>query len=94
MSKRIRQHYDEDFKKNAVKLSYATTQTMKDFAADLRVSLGLIYSWRKIYTDTGDKSKLVEQHESIRQLQIENAELNMENEMLKKVAAYFAKPLK
>ncbi|NMA85349.1 MAG: transposase [Epulopiscium sp.] len=44
--------------KNAVKLSYATTKTMKDFAADLGVSPGLIYSWRKIYTDTGDKTKL------------------------------------
>ena len=93
MSK-IRQHYDEEFKKNAVKLSYATPKTMKTFATDLGISVSLIYSWRKIYTEEGDKTKLAEQHESLRQLQIENAELRMENEMLKKAAAYFAKRLK
>lgn len=94
MFKKSRQNYDEEFKKNAVKLSYATTKKMKDFAADLGVHVSLIYNWRKIYTGEGDKTKLAEQQDSLRQLQIENAELIMENEMLKKAAAYFAKHLK
>lgn len=81
---RVRQSYDDDFKRNAVKLSYATSKTMKDFAVDLGISPGLICNWRKIFTDTGDKTKLAEQQDSLRQLQIENAELKMENEMLKK----------
>ena len=93
MSK-IRQTYDEEFKKNAVKLSYATPKTIKDFATDLGIHPSLIYNWRKIYTHEGDKTKLAEQHDSLRQLQLENAELKMENEMLKKAAAYFAKHLK
>ena len=93
MSK-IRQRYDEQFKKNAVKLSYATTKNMQDFAADLGIHVSLIYSWRKIYTEEGDKTKIAEQQDSLRQLQLENAELKMENEMLKKAAAYFAKHLK
>ncbi len=93
MSK-IRQNYDEEFKRNAVKLSYATLKKMKDFAADLGINVSLIYNWRKIYTQEGDKTKLAEQHESLRQLQIENTEPKMENEMLKKAAAYFAKHLK
>ena len=91
---RVRQSYDDDFKRNEVKLSYATSKTMKDFAVDLGISPGLIYNWRKVFTDTGDKTKLAEQQDSLRQLQIENAELKMENEMLKKAAAYFAKHLK
>ncbi len=74
MSK-VRQRYDEDFKKNAVKLSYATSKTIKDFAADLGINPALIYNWRKIYTNTGDKTKLAEQEDSLRQLQIENAVL-------------------
>ncbi len=41
MSK-IRQRYDEEFKKNAVKLSYATPKKMKDFASDLGINVGLI----------------------------------------------------
>ena len=67
---------------------------MRDFATDLGVSPGLIYSRRKIHTDTGDKAQLAEKQDSLRQLQIENAELKMEIEMLKKSAAYFAKHLK
>lgn len=47
MSK-IRQNYDEEFKKNAVKLSYATSKTIKDFATDLGIHVSLIYNWRKI----------------------------------------------
>lgn len=93
MSK-IRQKYDEDFKKNVVKLSYATPKKMKDFAADMGINVGLIYNWRRIYTEEGDKTKLADQQDSLRQLQLENAELKMENEMLKKAAAYFAKNLK
>ncbi len=93
MSK-IRQNYDEEFKKNAVRLSYATPKKMKDFAADLGIRVSLIYRWRKIYTEEGDKTKLAEQQDSLRQLQLENSELKMENEMLKKAAVYFAKHLK
>lgn len=93
MSK-IRQKYDEEFKRNAVKLSYATPKTMKDLAADLGINVSLIYNWRKIYTEEGDKTKLAEQQDSLRQLQLEIAELKMENDMLKKAAAYFAKHLK
>ncbi len=76
MSK-IRQSYDAEFKKNAVKLSYATTKTMKDFAVDLGINVSLIYSWRRIYTEEGDKTKLAEQQDSLRQLRIKNAELKM-----------------
>lgn len=79
MSK-IRQSYDEEFKKNVVKLSYATPKKMKDFAANLGINVSLIYNWRKIYTEEVDKTKLADQQDSLRQLQLENAELKMENE--------------
>ena len=70
MSK-IRQNDDEEFKKNAVKLSYATPKTIKGFAADLGIHVSLIYNWRKIYTEEGDKTKVAEQQESLRKLQLE-----------------------
>lgn len=91
---RIRQQYDEEFRKNAVKLSYATSKTIKTLANDLGIHPSLIYRWRKIYTEHGDKTKAAEQQDALRKLQLENAELKMENEMLKKAAAYFAKNLK
>ena len=87
MSK-IRQRYDEEFRKNAVKLSYATTKTIKEFWKDLGIHPNLLYRWRKIYTENGDKTKVAEQQDKLRQMQLELAELKMENEMLKKAAAY------
>ncbi len=80
--------------KNAVKLSYTTSKTIKTLANDLGIHPSLIYRWRKIYTEHGDKTKVAEQQDALRKLQLENAELKMENEMLKKAAAYFAKNLK
>lgn len=93
MSK-IRQQYDEEFRRNAVKLSYATTKTISALCEDLGINPSLLYRWRKIYTEYGDKSKVAEQQDKLRELQLENAELKMENDMLKKAAAYFAKNLK
>jgi transposase len=92
MSK-IRQQY-EKFRKNAVKLSYATPKTVVALCEDLGINPSLLYRWRRIYTEQGDKTKVAEQQDALRKLQIENAELKMENEMLKKAAAYFAKNLK
>ncbi|MEG3072483.1 MAG: transposase [Candidatus Syntrophopropionicum ammoniitolerans] len=89
----IRQQYDEEFRKNAVKLSYATSKTIKALCHDLGIHPSLLYRWRKIYTEQGDKTKLAKQNNTLRKLQLENAELKMENEMLKKAAAYFAKHL-
>lgn len=82
MSK-IRQRYDEEFRKNAVKLSYATTKTIKEFCEDLGIHPSLLYRWRKIYTENGDKTKVAEQQDKLRQMQLELAELKIENEMLK-----------
>ncbi len=48
----------------------------------------MIYRWRKIYTESGEKTKVAEQQDQLRKLQLELAELKMENEMLKKAAAY------
>jgi transposase len=90
---RIRQHYDE-FRKNAVKLSYATTKPIKEFCEALGVHHSLIHRWRKTYTANGGKSKVAEQQDQLRKLLLELAELKMENEMLKEAAAYFAKNLK
>ncbi len=70
--------------KNTFKFSYATSKTMKNLGADLGVSSTLIFNWKKIYTDTGDKTKSAEQQDSLKQHQIKNVEHNMENKMLKK----------
>ena len=46
----IRRKYDEEFKKNAVRLSYASNKSIKEIAADLDVGDALLYRWLKRYT--------------------------------------------
>ena len=85
-----RQKYDEDFKKNAVKLSYASPKTVAEIAEDLGINPNLLYRWRQRYTADGDKTKYTTLEEEHRALQRELAEVKMERDMLKKAAAYFA----
>ena len=86
----IRAKYDEDFKKNAVKLSYASPKTVAEVAKDLGVAEGLLYNWRKKYTKDGDKTRYATMEEEMKALKLENAELKIERDMLKKATAYFA----
>ena len=88
---RIRNQYDEEFKVNAVKLSYASPKTIKEIASDLGVAESLMYSWRKKYNKDGNKTPYATIDEEVKKLRLENAELKMERDMLKKAAAYFAK---
>jgi transposase len=87
---RIRKQYDEDFKKNAVKLSYASPKPVCDIAEDLGIHENLLYNWRRKYTAAGDKTKYATLEEENRDLQRQLAEVKMERDMLKKAAAYFA----
>jgi transposase len=82
--------YDEEFKKNAVKLSYASPKTVTQVAKDLNIAENLLYTWRKKYTMEGDKTRYATLEEEMKSLRLELAELKMERDMLKKATAYFA----
>ena len=84
-----RRQYDNDFKKNAVKLSYASPKTVKEIAEDLGIHENLLYNWRRKYTTDGDKTKYASLEEENRDLKRQLAETKMERDMLKKAAAYF-----
>ena len=86
-----RQKYDEEFKKNAVRLSYASDKTVKAIADDLGVAESMLYRWRKRYTPKGDKTQYATLEEENRQLRLQLAEARIECDMLKKAAAYFAR---
>ena len=86
----IRKKYDEDFKKNAVKLSYASPKSVREIAEDLGIHENLLYNWRRKYTAGGDKTKYATLEEENRDLRRQLAEAKMERDMLKKAAAYFA----
>ena len=86
-----RRKYDEDFKKNAVKLSYASPKPVREVADDLGITASMLHRWRQRYTALGDKTAAATLEEELKVLRLENAELRMERDMLKKAAAYFAK---
>ena len=86
----IRRQYDEEFKKNAVKLSYASPKSIRQVAEDLGLSENRLYAWRKKYTAEGDKTRYATLEEEVKTLRLANAHLRMEQDMLKKATAYFA----
>jgi transposase len=86
----IRRKYDEDFKKNTVKLSYASPKAVREIEEDLGIHENLLYNWRRKYTSEGDKTKYATLEEENRALRRDLAETRMERDMLKKAAAYFA----
>jgi transposase len=85
-----RRQFDEGFKKNAVKLSYASSKTIAEVTRDLGISDGMLYRWRQKYTPDGDKTRYATLEEEVKKLRLQNAEQAMEIDMLKKASAYFA----
>ena len=81
-----RKKYDEEFKKNAVMLSYASNKTVLQVAEDLDISDGMLYRWRQKYTPDGDKTRYATMDEELKALKLENAQLKMERDMLKRQA--------
>ncbi len=86
----VRRKYDEDFKKNAVKLSFASSKSVAQVARDLGVSDAMLYRWRQKYTPEGDKTRYATLEEENKALRLRNAEQAIEIDMLKKASAYFA----
>lgn len=76
-----REKYEEEFKKNAVKLSYASPKTVAEIAEDLGVHPNLLYRWRQKYTASGDKTRYATLEEELRAAQRELAEVKMERDM-------------
>ncbi len=86
----VRRKYDEDFKKNAVKLSFASSKSVAQVARDLGVNDAMLYRWRQKYTPEGDKTRYATLEEENKALRLRNAEQAIEIDMLKKASAYFA----
>jgi transposase len=77
-----RRKYDAEFRKNAVKLSYASPKTVIEVAENLGVSESMLYRWRQRYTAQGEKTQAATLEEELKALRLENAELKMERDML------------
>jgi transposase len=89
--KTTKRKYDEEFKKNAVKLTHGSSRSVPEIAEDLGINSNLLYRWRQRYTFEGDMTKQATLEQELRATQRELAEVKLERDMLKKAAAYFAR---
>lgn len=86
-----RKQYDEEFKKRAVQLSYDPGRTVQSVIDGLGISNSMLYRWREKYSETGEPTEEAIHNDEVRRLRKQLAELEEENEILKKASAYFAK---
>mgnify|MGYP002528003254 CR=1 FL=1 len=86
--------YDKDFKLEAAKLVVEYGYSCAEASRRLGISHHLVGSWIKAFRKSGDLPAVDEGipvADDLKALRAKNAKLRMENEILKKATAYFAK---
>ena len=84
--------YPRDFKLNAARLVIEGGYSYRKAAVRLGVTVELIRRWVQSFRESGEiSSEATPSAKHLRDLHKELAELRIENEILKKAAAYFAK---
>ncbi len=90
------QHTDKT-KKEAVIAHIRDGRTIKSLAAEYGVSNATITNWVRTYREecqvNDEEKSQLELMEEVRKLRLEKAELEKENNFLKKAAAFFAKEI-
>jgi transposase len=87
-------HYSTDFKLEAAKLVIERGYTYKKAAEQLGINYWTLRDWVRKFREDGVLPSAVETvptAEELKALRKEIAELRMENQILKKATAYFAK---
>jgi transposase len=90
---RTRPPFPSEFRREAVKLMRESDTSLSVLSKDLGVSEQTLRNWRRqARVDDGEGEGLTsEQLEELRRLRRENRVLQMEREVLRKAAAFFAR---
>lgn len=90
---KTRPPFPAEFRREAVKLMRDSDKPVPQLAKDLGVSETTLRNWsRQAEVDAGEREGLnSEQLEELRRLRRENRTLQMEREVLKKTAVFFAR---
>lgn len=85
--------YPPEFRREALELLRVSDKPISQVAKDLGVAEQTLYVWRrKAQIDQGEREGLSsDEHEELRRLRKENRTLQMEKDILKKAAAFFAR---
>lgn len=93
MSKRMKKEYSPEYRDEAVKFVIETSRPVAEVARELGINEGTLGNWVNRYRKehAGEEPALdVSERARLRQVERELREAKMENEFLKKAAAYFA----
>jgi transposase len=94
--------YSEDFRRDAVELVRSTGRTLRDVGRELGVNHETLRGWvsaakhadeRQRAGRSGDGELSGAERDELRRLRRKVAELELEKEILRKAAAYFAKEM-
>ena len=91
---RPKKSFSPEFKDEAVKMVIETSRPIARVAKELGINEGTLGNWVNVYRreHAGEEPPLtVSERARLRELERETRELKMENEFLKKAAAYFAR---
>jgi transposase len=91
---RPKKSFSPEFRDEAVKMVIETSRPIARVAKELGINEGTLGSWvsRYRHEHAGEEPPLtVSERVRLRELERETRELRMENEFLKKAAAYFAR---
>ena len=91
---RPKRSFSPEFREEAVKLVIDGSRPIAAVARELNIGEGTLGNWVAAYRreHAGEEPPLnIGERERLRQLEREARELRMENEFLKKAAAYFAR---
>jgi len=98
MKKKQRRSFTQEFKIEAVKLAESSDKSMEQIARELDVTSTMLYNWRKKYSSSAAKNTMtgisLTAEQRIKQLELENARLREDRDILKKAAAFFLKESK
>jgi transposase-like protein len=83
--------YPEEFRRRAVELARLRQKPVSQVAAELGIAQSALHRWlRQAAIDEGEREATEERAELVR-LRRANRQLEMENEILKRAAAFFAR---
>ncbi len=88
--KQARRRFSKEFKQDAVKMVTEQGHSIAEVAKNLGVNYNLLSRWKKELTENSSVEVDALKFE-LKRLQKENKRLEMEREILKKAAAFFAK---
>lgn len=97
-----KERYTQEFKEQAVKLSYESGKSVPELAADLGIAKNMLYRWRREYEEgqaEGSAKRAFPGRGRERDVELEGLrralrQAEQERDILKKAVAFFAKQSK